>query len=234
MRRTGHQTSIGNAGRTGMARSCAESGLMGAGFGWGTEHAARTDELTEAALRPLGVLSGRHAGALHCIQSLAAQPSGPGRRSSLSSTFASTSPDRRQRHDPPPQHPFEIRQVARHDPQAVVVKAQHMLDRLHLGDGADRALEILQADPPLGGQLDPQKHRDAEPQLLRIQLAAAAPRSRPPPPAAGSAARPRAATGPDCRPSAPALCVASCASARSSARSMSSSVDHSGSALVAT
>ena len=36
------------------------------------------------------------------------QPSGPGRRSSLRSTLASTLPDPRQRHDPPPQHPLEI------------------------------------------------------------------------------------------------------------------------------
>jgi hypothetical protein len=68
------------------------------------------------------------------------------------------------------QHPFEIRQIARDDPQAVVIKAQNMLHRLHLGDRGDRALEILQADAALRGEFHAQKHRHAEAQRLEVEL----------------------------------------------------------------
>src|SRR6056297_943232 len=45
-----------------------------------------------------------------------------------------------------------------------------MLDRLHFGNGRDRALEILKAYAPLGGQFDPQEHRHAEAQFLVVQI----------------------------------------------------------------
>ena len=48
-------------------------------------------------------------------------------------TFASTPPTPGKGHDPAPQHAFEIRQIAGDHAQPVIVKTQHMLDRLHLG-----------------------------------------------------------------------------------------------------
>jgi hypothetical protein len=95
---------------------------------------------------------------------------GPGRLSSDKTTFASTPPTPGQRHDPAAQHPFEIRQVARDDPQAVVIEAQHVLHRLHLGDRGDRAFEILKADAALRGKFHAQKHRHAEAQRLEIEV----------------------------------------------------------------
>src|SRR6056297_868724 len=74
----------------------------------------------------------------------------------------------RQRHDASPQHALEIGDVAGDDAQAVIVEAENMLDRLHLGDGGDGAFEILEADAALGGKLDPKKDGDAKAQFFVI------------------------------------------------------------------
>ena len=46
-------------------------------------------------------------------------------------------------HDPVAQNPFEVRNIARDNPQAVIITPQHMLNGLHLRDGRHRTLEIL-------------------------------------------------------------------------------------------
>ncbi len=65
---------------------------------------------------------------------------------------------------------FEIGEVAGDDAQAVVVKAEDVVDHLHLGDGAHGALEIFEADAALGGEFHAEEHRDAEPQRLAVEI----------------------------------------------------------------
>ena len=71
------------------------------------------------------------------------QPSGPGAAFFGQEHIRLHLPDAGQGHDPAAQNPLEIGQVTGDDAQAVVIEAQHMLDRLHLGNGGNRALEIL-------------------------------------------------------------------------------------------
>src|SRR6056297_1825867 len=47
-----------------------------------------------------------------------------------------------------------------------------MLDRLHLGDCGNGALEIIEADAALGGELDSEKDGDAESQFFVIEIKA--------------------------------------------------------------
>ncbi len=54
--------------------------------------------------------------------------------------------------------------VARDHAQAIVEAAQHVLDGLHLGDGAGGAFEIFQCGAAAGGQADAQKDADGEAQ----------------------------------------------------------------------
>src|SRR6056297_3726138 len=75
-------------------------------------------------------------------------------------------------HDPAAQHALEVRDIACHDAQAVIVKAEDMLDRLNLGDGRDRAFEILKTDAVLGGELHAEKDGDAKAQLFVIEIKA--------------------------------------------------------------
>ena len=45
-----------------------------------------------------------------------------------------------------------------------------MMNRLHFGDRGDGAFKVLKPDPPLGGQLDAQKHRDAKAERVKVQI----------------------------------------------------------------
>ena len=61
----------------------------------------------------------------------------------------------RQRHDPSVQNAFEIRQIARDNPQAIVVEPEDMIDSLYFGNCTDGAFKVFETYPALCGQLPP-------------------------------------------------------------------------------
>ena len=56
--------------------------------------------------------------------------------------------------------PLKVRNIPRHDPQAVIITPKHMLNGLNLRDGSHGTFKILKANLPARGQFYAQKNRD--------------------------------------------------------------------------
>ncbi len=78
--------------------------------------------------------------------------------------------DTGQGHDASSENSFEVADIARHDPQSIIVEAQHVMHRLHLGDRGDRTFEIRKTDTPFGRELHTKKYRDTKAQFLEINV----------------------------------------------------------------